>query len=162
MNLAGGTRPGRPPRPCTQTRTTVSIIAPMSVKVGTFGALALLGLCAPGCVSETRAKADERSKTPRLVSDNSQECCRESVSTFFKHLKNPKPGQEYFSVAVKSADSDTAVWVDGLHCEGDTVKGKVVGRDSRLGRVVQFTAADVKDWMIVENGRTVGGLSLVR
>ena len=83
----------------------------------------------PGNVQARELPPAQREK-PRLV---------ENVRSFLASLHSPRPEQEYFSVAVPGSlvgCSQTAVWVDGLRCDGKTIEGKVV----KSGRVVRFPA----------------------
>jgi uncharacterized protein YegJ (DUF2314 family) len=91
-----------------------------------------------------------------------------SFTEFFKH---PKPSQVYFSILVKIAvyDEDEVTeelfWVDELSYADNRFEGTVVNdaeyADLRAGDPIIVQPQEIMDWMIIEDGRLIGGFTLI-
>ncbi len=125
-------------------------------------AVGLVACLLGGCTTVPTISVLARHKeSPRFVVGHAAK--RVPLDGFLKNLRSPRPGQQYFSVAVqgsKVGTSQPAVWVDGLKIDGDRIEGRVVPGRGRSSKIVKFAAGDVRDWMIVEGGRVIGGYTL--
>ncbi|MBS1723636.1 MAG: DUF2314 domain-containing protein [Armatimonadetes bacterium] len=123
------------------------------------GVASVSGLCAKG--SHCDRSSSKLALCPATA--NAKSCAEQAkrgIASFLRDLRAPRPSQEYFSVSVAGSsvgDKRNSVWVDGLTCNGQTLEGRLVGR---VSRPVRFPVSAVNDWIVVENGRPLGGYTL--
>ncbi len=83
-------------------------------------------------------------------------------------LKNPNEGQDYFSIKVKIVDGDKAehIWLTDPDFDQEGNLYGVVGNEPIdvenvvLGQKIGIDRQNISDWMIVENGRLIGGYTI--
>jgi uncharacterized protein YegJ (DUF2314 family) len=80
---------------------------------------------------------------------------RRTIESFIQSLRAPSPTQEYFAVKVRLSGSDPIeyVWVNEVVHDGSAFIGKP-------GDGFQARLDDIYDWMIVDQGRLVGGYTI--
>jgi uncharacterized protein YegJ (DUF2314 family) len=97
------------------------------------------------------------------------EDARNTLYFFLENFQSPKPNQTYFSIKARfpyGADSHEHMWIDDLIFSGQEFSG-ILGNDPRYvldlkyGDKVTVKVSDVTDWMIVENGKLIGGYTLL-
>ncbi len=88
---------------------------------------------------------------------------------YFKEcLANPKSGQVYFSVKAKVEDSGKTehIWLTDPSFDTDGNVSGIVGNEPIdvtnivIDQRIEITSDNVSDWMIVENGRLIGGYTI--
>lgn len=96
------------------------------------------------------------------------EKARLTLHYFEDCLKNPIPGQGYFSIKVKIEDQGMVehIWLnDPSFDESGNLFG-VVGNvpiditNLELGKKIGIQRELISDWMIIENGRLIGGYTI--
>lgn len=83
-------------------------------------------------------------------------------------LQAPKPGQAYFSIKVKIADQGKVehIWLNNPSFDEDGNLFGEVGNlpidisNIELGKKIGIQKELVSDWMIIENGRLIGGYTI--
>ena len=91
-----------------------------------------------------------------------------SIALFKAAAKERKPNTERYAVKVGfhyGADDREHMWVQDPEFEGDSVRGKLINEpvdvtNLKLGQVVTAPAADISDWMYVEDGKLRGGYTM--
>ncbi|MCR6639923.1 MAG: DUF2314 domain-containing protein [Sporocytophaga sp.] len=87
---------------------------------------------------------------------------------FEKSLTNPKPGQQYFSIKVKIIDGKTVehIWLTQPSFDEEGNLFGLVGNDPidvtnvKFNQKIGIDTELVSDWMIIENGRLIGGYTI--
>ena len=93
---------------------------------------------------------------------------RLTLHYFKKSLQNPNPAQQYFSVKVKIEDAGKIehIWLIEPSFDQDGNLFGVVGNEPidvkniKLNQKIGIEENLVSDWMILENGRLIGGYTL--
>jgi len=91
---------------------------------------------------------------------------QESFSQFLDAFKEPKPGQTSFQVRVAFIEGPhfERVWVGDLDFSGPELHGTITSQPAlpslENGQQVEFSYAQITDWMYVEEGRLVGGYTV--
>ena len=96
------------------------------------------------------------------------EKARLTLHYFEDCLKNPIPGQSYFSIKVKIEDQGMAehIWLNDPSFDKDGNLFGIVGNLPRdvtnvqLGNKIGIQRNLISDWMIIENGRLIGGYTI--
>jgi uncharacterized protein YegJ (DUF2314 family) len=94
---------------------------------------------------------------------------RETLPEFIAAFQSPSPTQTYFGIKVEFPFGDgTAyehLWISQLSYEAGQFTG-VVGNEPvylegvKLGDTVIINNEDITDWMIIDNGRMLGGFTV--
>lgn len=88
---------------------------------------------------------------------------------YFKDcLKQPKPNQQYFSIKVRIEDADKIehIWLTEPSFDADGNLFGIIGNEPidvttvRLNQKIGINEEFVSDWMIIENGRLIGGYTI--
>lgn len=95
------------------------------------------------------------------------EKARLTMAYFTESLQNPAAHQQSFSAKAKIVDGDKVehLWLSDVSFDGDAFYG-VVGNDPveisnvKLGSQVGVPLANLSDWMVIENGRLIGGYTI--
>ena len=92
---------------------------------------------------------------------------QQSLDSFVQTLAQPQPNHSSHAIKAVFQDdgSSEAIWLTSLRHDGKTFHGTVSNepvhlRTLHLGSKVEVENAKVNDWMLVENGRLVGGYSI--
>ncbi len=93
---------------------------------------------------------------------------RLTLHYFESCLKNPSPIQQYFSIKVKIEDDGNIehIWLTEPSFDGDENLFGIVGnapidvKNVRLNQKIGIEKQLVSDWMIIENGRLIGGYTI--
>ncbi|MGD1840465.1 MAG: YegJ family protein [Thermonemataceae bacterium] len=92
---------------------------------------------------------------------------RETVNTFIEALLNPTPLQHSFSVKVMLQDEQGTehIWLSEVTYQAATFIGKignnpVVVKNYTMGQEVKVAAAEISDWMFLENRVLKGGYTI--
>jgi len=102
-----------------------------------------------------------RSDDPQMIA--AIEKARATLPKFFDALARPKPNQTGFvlKVAFRRGDEVEHIWVADLNLAGNKPRGVIADEPRMKGlrfmRQVSFDAADITDWMYIEDRRLVGG-----
>lgn len=123
-----------------------------------------------------RGKVVERKKEPELVYIPDQdekmtwaiEKARLTLWHFEESLKTPQYGQQHVSIKVKIEDGDQVehIWLDDPDFDNDGNLFGIVGNtpvnvnNVKLGQHIGIEKSLVSDWMIVEQGRLIGGYTI--
>lgn len=138
----------------------------------------LLALPASGCRRPRGPKEGELVQRPQnppvaYVADNDSRLreasrrAQQSLQSFVDALERPQPTQ--LNHAVKATFQDgketEAIWLTALRFDGKEFHGTVSNepvhlKNIHLGSKVTVEAAKVSDWMMVDNGRLVGGYTI--
>jgi uncharacterized protein YegJ (DUF2314 family) len=91
---------------------------------------------------------------------------RESLEEFKVLLESPDPTRTFVALKVRftSLDGEQDIWVDNVTYEDGKFHG-LMGDDLpalrlELGERVDVPVEDILDWMIVEDGRLIGGYTI--
>lgn len=94
-----------------------------------------------------------------------------TLESFIYAFQHPKLSQVYFSIYVQIPVYEQenvaweVFWVDELTYENNQFEGTVVGdgyyTDVNSGDHIVVNSPEIIDWMIVEDGRLIGGFTLV-
>jgi uncharacterized protein YegJ (DUF2314 family) len=90
-----------------------------------------------------------------------------ALPLFIGKFKRPQQTQSFFSVRARLGNEahHEDLWLSELNFDGTTFRGRLDNEPAALrgyktGDVVDVLAKDVRDWVIVENGRVLGGYTL--
>lgn len=91
-----------------------------------------------------------------------------TLGYFETSLQSPQPYQQYFSIKVKIIDGDAAehIWLANPEFDEEGNLFGVVGnapvdvKNISLNQKIGIDRSLISDWMIVENGRLVGGYTI--
>lgn len=91
-----------------------------------------------------------------------------TIHYFENSLKNPLPQQQYFSIKVKIVDGEEVehIWLTDTEFDQDGNLFGVVGNEPvnvttvSLGQQIGIDRALISDWMIIEDGRLIGGYTI--
>ncbi len=87
---------------------------------------------------------------------------------FEECLVNPKPNQQYFSIKVKIVDEPNVehIWLTNPEFDDEGNLFGVIGNEPSMVKTVSLNQkigiekSLVSDWMIIENGRLIGGYTI--
>lgn len=93
---------------------------------------------------------------------------RLTLHYFESCLKSPKPGQQYFSIKVKIEDSGKVehIWLTNPSFDNEGNLFGVIGnapidvKSVSMNQKIGIDRKFVSDWMIIENGRLIGGYTI--
>jgi uncharacterized protein YegJ (DUF2314 family) len=91
---------------------------------------------------------------------------RRTIARFIQLLKEPTPTQSYsaLKIRISGQDQDEYIWISGTTYDGLMFTGIVSGSDLPLplkpGDKCRIRADGIYDWMIVDNGKLVGGYTI--
>src|SRR5258708_23927702 len=93
---------------------------------------------------------------------------RRTIEQFIRYLQSPTLTQGYFGVKVRitGADRDEYFWMSDVAYDGGAFIGKIEGESNLLrqskkaGDNHQARLDEIYDWMIVDNGKLVGGYTI--
>jgi Zn-dependent protease with chaperone function/uncharacterized protein YegJ (DUF2314 family) len=92
---------------------------------------------------------------------------RDTLADFIGMLKMPAPGQTYFSLSMRigSEGEGEQVWLSDVNYDGVLFKGTLQGEPTvakgyLLNERLEVHPADVLDWVVVEDGKVLGGFTL--
>ena len=92
---------------------------------------------------------------------------RATVGTFVTALRAPKKSQSGFAVKVRITDegANEHFWLSDVRYDGSEFSGKIANDPERVftvevDQVVSARAAEISDWMYVDNGKLVGGYTV--
>ena len=95
------------------------------------------------------------------------EDARQSVEHFIAALQNPKPSQTYLGIKATFVEGDVVefMWLSDVTYDGDIFVGTVANNPQDLKKVKlmdrhEVSPSDIQDWMIVDDGRLLGGYSM--
>jgi len=91
-----------------------------------------------------------------------------TLGYFQQSLARPRPDQQYFSVKAEIHDGPNVehIWLTEPHFDADGNMFGTVGnepidvRNVRLGEKIGVAPGKISDWMILENGRLIGGYTI--
>ena len=121
-----------------------------------------------------RSEASRKGEPPITTFDKNDkemsaamEGARRSLDGFISQLLAPKPGQTYFSIKARFEEGDKVehIWLSEVHYDGKEFHGKVDNlpkglKNVELDQACTIPRERVSDWMIIENGRLVGGATI--
>ena len=130
--------------------------------------LALFSCCLLASCAYFTADLTDPDATPTedLALNAAIQKARDTLDIFTTSLAAPETDQLYFAVDARFATDDQGgyedLWVENLAYDGQYFTGTLGNEptyleDLALGDQVTVSANDVIDWMIVEQGRIVGG-----
>lgn len=87
---------------------------------------------------------------------------------FKKCLQTPKDGQLYFSIKARVEDQGKIehIWLSDPSFESENSISGIIGNEPidvtnvKMGQKITITKEFVSDWMIIENGRLIGGYTI--
>jgi uncharacterized protein YegJ (DUF2314 family) len=94
---------------------------------------------------------------------------RDTLPLFVKAYKSPTPTQTYFSIKARFPYGDDRnaeyMWISNLSLEESRFKGimdnePIYVNNIHLGDTVVVEMDDISDWMIIDNGRLLGGFTI--
>jgi uncharacterized protein YegJ (DUF2314 family) len=123
----------------------------------------LLFACAPGPVA-TSPPATSSTDTELAVAI---EQARASLDTFIARITTPHADRTFIALKVRftpPVESPQDIWVDEVTYANGVLRGKV-GDDIpalklEAGEKITIDEEDILDWMIVEDGKLIGGYTI--
>ena len=127
-----------------------------------------------GCGRKSPSKLVGDKKDPAVVVERddpvmlaAMEKARETVGTFIEALRKPRAGQRNFSVktAFRDGEEEDHLWLTDLRYEDGQFVGRI-SNDPELVKNVSMgdrhavPAAEISDWMFIDEGKLVGGYSI--
>lgn len=125
---------------------------------------------------EPNCKVKKQSSEPNVISVSNEddmmnwamEKAKLTLHYFESCLKSPKPNQQYFSVKVKIEDDDKVehIWLIEPNFDHDGNLFGTIGNEPidvknvSLNQQIGIDRNLVSDWMIIENGRLIGGYTI--
>lgn len=96
------------------------------------------------------------------------EKARHTLRYFRESLLNPRPDQMAFSLKARIVDGNMVehIWLNEMSFDDDGLYYGVVNNEPidvknvKLGARIGIAGEDVSDWLIVENGRLIGGYTI--
>lgn len=96
------------------------------------------------------------------------EKARLTLHYFKECVENPKDGQQYFSIKAKIEDQEKTehIWLSEPSFDNEGNVYGIVGNEPidvtnvRIGEKIGISFNNVSDWMIIENGRLIGGYTI--
>ena len=96
------------------------------------------------------------------------EKARLTIGYFKRSLSHPLPGQTYFSLKAKITDGTEVehLWLNTLSFDesgnayGNVGNEPVNVKNVSMGKRIGVTSENISDWMIVENGKLIGGYTI--
>jgi len=95
------------------------------------------------------------------------ENARRALPTFFRNLARPEAGADNFYVKYPLSDDDgniEQVWLGGIHLNGGAYFGRLANTtkrmESRRGGSIIIDTNKITDWMYIQDGKIIGGLSI--
>ena len=100
--------------------------------------------------------------------DRAVEMAQKTVKTFIAILRSPKGSQSRFAVKKPFVEGEKVehIWLTEISFDGRLFHGKVDNepvdlKGARLGQEVTVASNEISDWMYVQDGRLVGGYTIV-
>jgi uncharacterized protein YegJ (DUF2314 family) len=102
-----------------------------------------------------------------LELDAAIEQARRSLDTFIETIATPHPDRPFVAVKVRffpSSESPQDIWVDEVTYSDGVFRGNM-GDDIpslklELGKKITIQEKDVIDWMVVQDGKLIGGYTI--
>jgi uncharacterized protein YegJ (DUF2314 family) len=99
--------------------------------------------------------------------DAAIEQARASLDDFLAKITTPHPDRTFVAVKVRFAppgESEQDIWVDQVTYTGGVLRGSM-GDDIpslrlEAGEMIRVAEEDIVDWMIVEDGKLIGGYTI--
>jgi uncharacterized protein YegJ (DUF2314 family) len=127
-----------------------------------------------GCRSTEELVAGDEGNVELVESDDSEmnaaiEQARASLNEFIAAFQSPTPTQTYFSIKARffygEGGAAEHIWLEDLafdeeHFTGALANEPVNVSGLHLGDRVTVESADISDWMIVDDGRLLGGFTI--
>ena len=129
-----------------------------------------------GGTSTSSTKISKRANQPDVfhVANDEQRMnaamdkARLTLQYFTRSLLNPAPEQQYFSLKAKIEDGSKVehIWLTDVSVDDSGNFFGKIGNEPlnltnvKLGQKVGIPSANVSDWMIVENGKLIGGYTI--
>lgn len=105
-------------------------------------------------------------KNMKKMNDAIKKANRE-LPFFIKNYQNPKADQTYFSIKVAlTADGYTEhIWLNKFQFDKKPYTGHLSNnpyyiKSVKFGDKIEFKKMDVSDWMIVQDGKLIGGYTI--
>jgi uncharacterized protein YegJ (DUF2314 family) len=123
----------------------------------------LMFACAPGpVVTSTPTRSSTDTGLAAAI-----EQARASLDTFIARITTPHADRTFVAVKVRftpPGESPQDIWVDEVTYTDDTLRGNV-GDDIpalklEAGEKITIDEEDILDWMIVEDGKLIGGYTI--
>lgn len=92
-----------------------------------------------------------------------------TLDTFIASLQSPQPGQTGFSIKARFAFGDDGgyehIWIADVSYDGKAFSGTIANepvdvKNLEFGQRVTIPVSEVTDWMLVQDGKLVGGYTL--
>lgn len=100
--------------------------------------------------------------------ENAVQTARKTVDKFIADLRSPKGNQSRFAVKKPFVEGDKVehIWLNEVSFDGRLFHGKVDNepvniKGVRPGQEVSVSPNEISDWMYVQDGRLVGGYTIV-
>jgi len=92
---------------------------------------------------------------------------RDTLSFFIEQIARPHPNRTYVAVKVRFSPPDSSpqdIWVDNITYTDESFRGNM-GDDIpslklSFGEEIVIPTEDIVDWMIVEDGKLIGGYTI--
>jgi uncharacterized protein YegJ (DUF2314 family) len=136
--------------------------------------LLVISLLSISCVTLEAFLTGEVGNFIHVVSDDSEmnmaiQRARDTLPLFIADFQDPQPDQTEFSLKVRFPYDDGAnwehLWVSDLTYSEGVFTGLVWNeplrvRSLHIGDEVQVDPADISDWMIIQDGKMLGGFTI--
>jgi uncharacterized protein YegJ (DUF2314 family) len=127
-----------------------------------------------GCGQSDPELADAESQPPVITVEledpemsKAVEDARLSVEQLIAALENPTPSKTYLGIKAKFVEGEVVefMWLSDVTFDGDIFAGTVANNPRHLTGVRmmdrrEVSPLEIEDWMIIDDGRLVGGYSM--
>jgi uncharacterized protein YegJ (DUF2314 family) len=122
--------------------------------------------CSPNLTGSPVATASVPSNLDKEMESAFQEA-RDTLDVFLERIATPHPNRTYIALKVRFSPPDGSpqdIWVDNVTYTYGSFRGNM-GDDIpslklRFGEEIVIPAEDIVDWMIVEDGKLIGGYTI--
>jgi uncharacterized protein YegJ (DUF2314 family) len=122
--------------------------------------------CSPAQTGSPVATASVPSNLDKKMESAFQEA-RDTLDVFLERIATPHPNRTYIALKVRFSPPDGSpqdIWVDNVTYTDGSFRGNI-GDDIpslklRFGEEIVIPTEDIVDWMIVEDGKLIGGYTI--
>jgi uncharacterized protein YegJ (DUF2314 family) len=135
-----------------------------------LAALLVLGACSKGYDAETGSRGEAGSQIAEADDREMNEAmaeARRTLAQFEQRLANPTPTQTMAIIKGRFTEGDLVehMWLNRIEVTPEGYRG-VLGNDPyelsgvKAGETLVVKRADVSDWIVVDDGKLVGGYTM--
>lgn len=136
--------------------------------------VSFIGLTLISCSLINRISSSEADNVEVVLDDDAEmnaamQAAQDTLPIFISTLKSPAPGQVDFTVKVAFPYNDGTsfehMWLSNVSLNGDLIEGTLENDPVYVGNIqsgdrVTVEQSDITDWIIIDDGRLLGGYTV--